>query len=86
MPRRANPRPTHRLTMKPKEGGHACVIGVAWLAGSGFSIRLNPGTVISHRDQEDYFFGLFPVDDYKPGASKRSEEPPTPPTDGDINF
>lgn len=55
-------RPTHRLTIKRKEpGSFAHSIGAAWMNDSGaVTIVLNPGVVLSHRDCEDHYLGLWP--------------------------
>ena len=58
--------PSHHLLMKRKrsdgtDGGPQIRIGCAWETPSGLlSLRLNPGTVISWRDMDDYLIGLFP--------------------------
>lgn len=61
----SNNRPDYRLKMKPKHGGYACDLGVAWNVdgphGNFISVRLNPGVVLSHRDMADHFISLFPV-------------------------
>ena len=60
-------RPTHELVMVNKLTKNRARVGVAWPAegtGSepGFSIMLNPGVVLSHRDGEVFWFGLWPME------------------------
>ena len=56
-------KPTHKLVMKHKNTGAISTIGAVWTTpsrnGDFLSLKLNPGTVISHRDCEDHFLGIF---------------------------
>lgn len=79
-------KPTHRLTLKHKEGGISSSVGVAWPSknGRGFTIRLNPGIVISHRDLEDHFLGMWEIE--YPAAVSTPDPGLRPIDEGNFDF
>lgn len=62
-------KPTHRLTMRHKDGGFSHQIGAVWTheRGDGMSLVLNAGVAINWRDCSDYDFRIWP-------AGPRSQE------------
>lgn len=63
---------------------HKTVAGAAWEADGGFTIRINPGVVIT--DSDKYFIGLWERDrdtSNVPPPPETDEDPP-PPDDPDF--
>lgn len=60
--------PSHRLVIQEKANTkNQTKAGVAWTSPEGYlSIRLNPGITLSHRDCEDFFISLYPIDQWGP--------------------
>lgn len=53
-----------KMKSRDRKKKGACKIGAGWLnSAGGIGIKLNMGVVLSHRDQEDYIFTLWPAED-----------------------
>lgn len=71
-------KPTHNIVLGTRahdENGrrHYTKVGVAWMDKKGrVTLQLNPGTVLDHRLQEDYYISLYP----EQKRFKRPEERP----------
>lgn len=72
--------PSHRVVIAEKENTkNKTFIGSAWTNRQGWiSIKLGPGVVISHRDCEDHYISLYPLEE---GQGKVA--PPTQEDDED---
>ena len=55
------PRPTHELKILDQETGDTARIGVAWERDTGFSIKLNPGVVLSYDGMKGKLLSLFRI-------------------------
>lgn len=66
--------PTHRLSVKERDGNGRCVVGAGWLDENGsISIRLNPCVAITSHD--DVIIMLFPVEKRRQMTGPRHEFP-----------
>ena len=63
---KTNDPPDFILKMKSRDRDKkgAAKIGAGWTnSAGGISIKLNMGVVLSHRDNEEYIFTLWPAED-----------------------
>lgn len=54
-------KPTYELKILDQETGDTARIGVAWERESGFSIKLNPGVVLSYDGMKGKILSLFKI-------------------------
>lgn len=73
-------KPTHIVVVSHKVTKHRAVVGVAWENEWGFSLMLNPGTVLDWRMCEEYFISVKPAS--TPKRSTHSEQEPPRPVEG----
>lgn len=73
-------KPTHIVVVSHKTTKAKAVVGVAWQNEWGFSLCLNPGTVLDWRMCEEYFISVKPMDAGR--RSTRSERDELPPVEG----
>lgn len=55
------PRPSHELKVLDLETNDTARVGVAWERDTGFSIKLNPGVVLSYDSMKGKILSLFKI-------------------------
>jgi hypothetical protein len=55
-------RPTHVITIQPKDSKVRTKAGVAWMNDKGWlSLTLRPGIVLDYRLNADHYISLYPI-------------------------
>ena len=58
-------RPTHRLSVKEKDGKSSTVIGLGWLCDDG-SVSIKLGPCVNLTSKDEVFIKLFPINPRAP--------------------
>ena len=75
------PRPSHELKVLDLETNDTARVGVAWERDTGFSIKLNPGVVLSYDSMKGKILSLFKIrteEEWKARATVGLPEAPKP--------